>query len=241
MSFRDYLELWDPIAVRIRNNPSLISVDGSIDSYFNYNRTNYGPDPPNPISYVAFTRAINPNAVMVLLLRDPITRLFSSYKHVIGRSGGLVTQQGFHNAISLAIGTWKQCMTKYKSPRRCVHSQPRTNKGGILYTALLQSIYYVIVENIRALVAPSKLVIVRAEDYYADRSHTLATIFRKLRLPPLKAADMTKVVRTAASNKSPVKVTMSAATKQKIKTFIQPYNEILAKVMNDDRFLWKGS
>ena len=233
------------MAEDIRRDKSLIAVDANINLYSSYNHSQYRHKfVPNPVPYTAFVRAINPKAVMVLLLRNPVTRLFSGYNHHFRnvnrkRRQVVSTALGFDRQVTASMIAWNQCILKRKSPRACVYDSSLSVPNNIMMTSFRQCIYYVIVEDILALMPRDQIFIVRAEDYYKNRGPTLSAIYKALKLPKPSEKLAKKLIKTGVSNKKHGGFKMLKSTANKINNFFRPYNAILAKVLESNKFLWK--
>ena len=246
LRFIDYLEIYDPVAEWIRRNTSLITVDGNIGMYKTYNNTAYGQQyVPNPVPYVAFVRAINPKAIMVLLLRNPVTRMFSAYNHNVKmhRNKSSASAVDFHRQVSVAIRTWNQCIAELESPRACAYHAKfmYVASKNTLSDVLPFCMYYVFVEDILALIPRDQLIITKSEEYYSNRASILSQIYSVLDLPPMTESLARKVVAKSVANKQVGQLRMLRVTAMKIYNFFKPYNEILAKVLGSRKYLWEDT
>ena len=85
---------------------------------------------------------------------------------------------------------------------------------------------------------------IKSEEYYAGRSSVLAELFHFLGLAPLSRELMDKIVSSSIKNPrrniGAAKDEMTLKTRQMLNDFFSPYSDDLAKLLNDNKFLWKN-
>ena len=92
--------------------------------------------------------------------------------------------------------------------------------------------------ELKKVVPPDHLMIIRAENYYAMREPTLTRVFDKLGLKAMSRDWYEDVVTSNAPRNKRTYPPMLAATKQLLKEFVQPFNDRLADMLGDSGFRW---
>ena len=233
MTFNDYVELYDPVAEDIRRNKDMITIDASPENIFVWNHTNYRykPPPPNPRFVANEIRALNPATKIIIMLRNPVSWMYSLYRHVRRKDAD---PQEFHNCMVGNINKFHRCLSGVGgNVRRCAMVQMKRNA-----CALQHSIYYVYIEEWLKVFPRKQVYIVRAEDYYSNRSAVMADVFNFLELPALKGANMKEVEKQRIMNVGAKRATMLTETKHLLTNFTAKYNSKLVDLLDDSKFSW---
>ena len=237
-TFEYYLEYYDLAAERIRNDSSLVTLDafaslfrrraadGKLDVDFDENTLNVSH------LYIAEIRIYNPKAIFILILRNPVTWIYSAYTFW----GKDTSPQDFHQRIQRGISSYQNCVRIHGSVERCVLNQKA--RGKLVETRIFELPYYVFVQELKKVVPPDHLMIIRAENYYAKREPTLTRVFDKLGLKAMSREWYEDVVTSNAPRNKRTYPPMLAATKQLLKEFVQPFNDQLADMLGDSGFRW---
>ena len=86
------------------------------------------------------------------------------------------------------------------------------------------------------------ILVIRSEDYAARMADTLRQIYAFLDLPDADADTIQTLVSMPHSNTNPVSIApMLPQTKALLERFFAPYNQQLAELLGDEKFLWKDS
>ena len=106
------------------------------------------------------------------------------------------------------------------------------------------SLYYVYVRDWLDVFPRDQVHIVHAEEYYKDRVHFTKDLFRflGLDLDLINSETWDHIQNKEITNNSDqlgrMPESMLNATRTLLKNFFRPYNDMLAKLLNDDRFRW---
>ncbi|XP_045204389.2 carbohydrate sulfotransferase 15-like [Mercenaria mercenaria] len=179
-------------------------------------------------------RHINPNVKLLLMLRDPIDRLYSHYFH----SGMGTSARSFHDHVVQSIGLWNTCL-KQHSIRHCIYS-PSMKKS--LRAPIYTSFYIVHLKEWLKAFPREQLFIFRNEDYSVDIKGTMRQILHFLDVPIPSEAILDKMKSLPhfyETKKKKQAGPMMAATKTLLIDLYRPYTEELASFLKDDRFSFK--
>lgn len=194
-------------------------------------------------------RILLPSVKLLLMLRDPTKRLFSSYRY-FKKSATARSQEDFHRRAQAQIHSWNKCVQMY-STRQClfdIESQPQLSEfwsdNGI---DQIRVGFYSLYLKEWLSVFPRKQLLVINFDVYKSSPLTYTTnyILPFLNLDPydeesyesLRQRDeRAKLVKTDARHGD--LADMWPETQTLLDEFYQPYNQDLAKLLADDSFLW---
>ncbi|XP_017540254.1 carbohydrate sulfotransferase 15 [Pygocentrus nattereri] len=249
---KDYLDLFDQAAYQIqdllgsssrRNSKTDIIIgeasastmwDNNAWVYFYDNGT--GMEPPCLVQ--DFIHAVQPDAKFIVMLRDPVERLYSDYLY-FGMANKTV--EDFHERVSESLQLFEVCLAE-RSMRSCVYN---TTLNNAMPVRLQVGLYVVYLLDWLSVFSRDQILVLRLEDHAASRKHTMHKVFDFLELGPLtqqKEADITKspasnTRRPANRNLGP----MLPVTREILQSFYGPFNQRLAQVLRDPAFLWTQS
>lgn len=247
---KDYLDLFDQASNHIQDqlmNDSLQSHqkvdiiigeasastmwDNNAWVYFYDNGTAVEP----PFLVQDFIHAVQPDAKFIVMLRDPVERLYSDYLY-FGMTNKSV--EDFHERVSESLQLFEICLAE-RSIRSCIYN---TTLNNIMPVRLQVGLYVIYVLDWLSIFSREQILILRLEDHAANRKNTIRRVFDFLQLGRLtlqKEADITKspasnTRRPANRNLGP----MLPITKEILQSFYRPFNQHLAHVLRDPAFLW---
>ncbi|KAL4230690.1 hypothetical protein ACF0H5_011066 [Mactra antiquata] len=179
-------------------------------------------------------RHINPNVKLLLMLRNPVDRLYSHYFH-----GGYGTSsQSFHDHVVQSIAQWKTCTSKH-SVRHCIYSpQEKQAMKAPIYT----SFYIVHLKEWLKAFPREQIFIFRNEDYSKDIKGTMKQILNHLNvsIPSDEILNSMEALPHFYETKKKARAgPMKAATKELLLDLYGSYTEELARFLNDERFAFK--
>lgn len=170
---------------------------------------------------VEVLHAVRPEARIILLLRNPIDRFYSQYKWEILLAG--------KNAAHIPhLASLETCV------RMAVERFPHTQMPSVVGPPLIGSgIYFGSVKLWRDRFGPERVLVLKAEDFFADPLSTLATIHDFLELPRIAPELAGEII-----NRNDVEVApMDAQSRQRLADFYAPYNQKLYELIGRD-FGW---
>lgn len=248
-----YLDLFDNAAFQIRDHlranlsgassQSNITIgeasastmwDNSAWVYF-YNTTTTEGEPPFLIQ--DFIHALQPDARFIVMLRDPVERLYSDYLYfrIANKSA-----EDFHEKVSESLQLFEGCLMEAKM-RSCVYN---TTLNNAMPVRLSVGLYIVYILDWLTVFSRDQILVLRLEDHATNRKDTLHKVFDFLDLGPLTEQNEAEITNSPAYNtRRPGDKNlgpMLAMTKEILRDFYTPFNHQLAKVLRNDSFRWES-
>uniref|UniRef100_A0A8C6UNS6 Sulfotransferase n=1 Tax=Neogobius melanostomus TaxID=47308 RepID=A0A8C6UNS6_9GOBI len=247
----DYLDLFDQAAHQIQGNtstdpgrapsqPNIIIGEASASTmwdnnawvYFYENSTQGEP----PFLIQDFVHALQPDARFIVMLRDPVERLYSDYLY-FGISNK--SAEDFHDKVSESLQLFHGCLTE-SSIHSCVYN---ITVNQAMPVRLHVGLYSVFLMDWLSVFSQEQVLVLRLEDHASNTKYTMSQVFQFLRLGPLSKQLESEITRNPASNTrrqadknlGP----MLPMTKDLLRHFYRPFNQKLAKVLRNDSFLWE--
>ncbi|XP_063447214.1 carbohydrate sulfotransferase 15-like [Mytilus trossulus] len=164
-------------------------------------------------------RHINPDMKFIIILRNPIDRLYSDYFFL---KRGVPTSAAFDVAVNSSIQILNEC------------TRARINVG--FYSVYLSEWFKVFPRD--------QFFILRTEDYTKDMFNHMSKLFKFLKAGELNIKQMSDLGILSKNRKHVTKVKqkvapMSHVTRKKLLKLYTPFNKELSAMLNDSRFLWK--
>ncbi|TNN03443.1 hypothetical protein fugu_000472 [Takifugu bimaculatus] len=202
--------------------------------YF-YDNTTEG-EPPFLIQ--DFVHALQPHARFIVMLRDPVERLYSDYLY-FGISNK--SAEDFHEKVSESLQLFEGCLTEY-TMRSCVYN---TTVNNAMPVRLQVGLYIVYLMDWLSVVSREQLLVLRLEDHATNRKYTMHRVFDFLDLePPTKEIEAEITESPASNTRRPADKNlgpMLPITKEILGDFYRPFNIKLAKVLRNDSFIWDNN
>ena len=166
-----------------------------------------------------------PEAKLILLLRDPVERAFSHYKHAkrLGKE-----ELSFEEAIS-AEGE------RLRGEEEKLLEDDTYNSFPYMYQSYLRRGHYAEqVERVFSYVPKSHLLVLDSADFFDDPQETYNTVLSFLGLPEHQLKNHGKV------NEGRYVEEMNAATRERLQDYFSPHNEKLFRLLGRS-FTWQGN
>ncbi|XP_039995913.1 carbohydrate sulfotransferase 15-like isoform X1 [Xiphias gladius] len=246
----DYLELFDLAAHNIQAGVSrnssgdhsalqLITGEASASTMWDNQAWSYlrrdREDTEPPFLAQDFIHTVQPSAKIIIMLRDPVERLYSDYLYfkVANKSA-----EDFHLKVVESVQLFQSCLSE-RSLRSCVYN---TSLSNAMPVRLNLGMYIVFLLDWLTVFHRDQIIVLRLEDYAANLEVTIKKVFDFLSVGPLskrvEAAltkrPMSNTRRAADRNLGP----MLPATRDLLREFHQPFNHKLASVLFNKAFLW---
>uniref|UniRef100_A0A8C4E2D0 Sulfotransferase n=1 Tax=Dicentrarchus labrax TaxID=13489 RepID=A0A8C4E2D0_DICLA len=249
----DYLDLFDQAAYQIQGNlttnasgspsqPNIIIGEASASTMWDNNAWVYFYDNTTegepPFLIQDFVHALQPDARFIIMLRDPVERLYSDYLYfgIANKSA-----EDFHEKVSESLQLFEGCLTEY-TMRSCVYN---TTVNNAMPVRLQVGVYIVYLMDWLTVFSREQILVLRLEDHASNRKYTMHKVFDFLNLGPLTKEIESEITRSPASNtRRPADKNlgpMLPITKEILRDFYMPFNEKLAKVLRNDSFLWENN
>uniref|UniRef100_A0A8C5R112 Sulfotransferase n=1 Tax=Leptobrachium leishanense TaxID=445787 RepID=A0A8C5R112_9ANUR len=207
--------------------------DNSAWSYFYDNVTNTEP----PVLIQDFIHAFQPNAKFIIMLRDPVERLYSDYLYfaIANKSA-----EDFHDKVNESLQMFESCL-QISSVRACAYN---TTFSNIMPVRLQVGLYVMYLSDWFSLFHMNQFLILRLEDHSANITHSMRLVYDFLHLGHLSNKEETSITHNPASNsRRPDDRSlgpMLPQTRQILKDFYHPYNKGLARLLADIAYLWES-
>ncbi|ELU18071.1 hypothetical protein CAPTEDRAFT_107906 [Capitella teleta] len=245
-TFTHYVDLFDRASERIELltdakslNHNVLTIDGCPAYLWDYDGWqkipgNKGLDEPRFILAHSIKELV-PEAKIIAILRHPTERLFSQFR----MKRPTASVQNFHERVVQALDAFRDCLLNH-TLRHCTYKDDYQYERQLYFRASLYSVY---LEDWLKVFPKEQVLVLKAEDYYFDRRSSLEQVFKFLELGPLKAKTWNIILAAKVKNSKQsyalrLKDDMLNSTREMLNTFFQPYNERLAEILKDKRFLW---
>lgn len=202
---------------------------------------------------------INPDTKIIIMLRNPVSRLFSEYKFYkpeadVGYQGEELSPEDFHTRMVEAIHMWEMCLS-YFEEKTCAYGKQWANikhiKTGRWWDhdsldRLAVSIYHIYLQDWLRVFPKENFLIIKMEEYsespliYLEK-HVLPFLGLEAFKPEARRYLQTLEDREFNFNKvkGQIPIQMLDETKRMLENFFEPHNKRLANILRDDKFLWK--
>ncbi|GFN93199.1 carbohydrate sulfotransferase 15 [Plakobranchus ocellatus] len=183
-----------------------------------------------------------PKAKLILVLRNPVTRLFSTYMYNTHLPNFTMTAGQFDKWVKQSMGVWYECLGK-ASFRHCMYDRHVIFEGSAIST-FAAGIYSRYILDLLKIFPRKQIYFVHLETYSENIKETLKEIFSFLDLPALSDHAMEAVSekngkrRNRGKNYAKVPE-MWPSTRKLLDNFYAPYNAELSAILDGDpRWLW---
>ena len=204
----------------------------------------------------ALISTLTPNARIIVLMREPVDRLFSNYLFACTQRYGLnatkwplVMQrpdENFHREVLATLNSFKRCLANL-SLVECVNINRFVDKGllcGKVGLRLTISLYYAHLVKWLLYFPRENFLFLRTEDLSSHSYEVLAKVTDFLSISPVNATtaaawfDSPRNVQTKVMHSSD-NFSVLPETRRILDEFYAPYNTMLAEITGDEHFLWE--
>ena len=255
----NYLLNFRKASEKIEQHIKSITYDGSQstlwDSNFFVHQQDYCAMP-------AVLSRVLPKAKFIVLMRNPVTRVYSHYLWSCAFSFGNDSskwpdemQQGvsdyFHTQVVTAIEYFKQCL-KRMSLFECTNvmrfkdfygfSRNNAHCGDVGFRLSI-GLYYVHLSKWLHFYSKDHFLFLKMEDMSEDPYSLMVKITEFLELGPVSKEWVTESfakkvnAQHIITGEDPI---MQSRTRELLEDFYKPYNSLLAALVADNRFLWQN-
>ena len=254
----DYLSLYlinfyPGARYRERDKP-VVTIDASPNLMFQWPRYYKDETMENYCLLPSLIPVILPDTKYIVVMRSPLTMLYSAFWFSCTLLGKRLVKERyegpdiFHNRINRKIGVFNDCKRQRKPLDVCVDQvapnmfDPALPSCGRI--KLDQGLYYFHVRKWLSVVPRERIHFFTLEELSTqDQLHTAQVILDFLELPSLTHSSLNikcgENTQYAINYKHDPRLMMREDTRQIIEEFFQPYNQMLADLLGDDKFLWK--
>ncbi|KAM6184608.1 carbohydrate sulfotransferase 15 [Rhynchocyon petersi] len=206
--------------------------DNNAWTFFYENSTDGEP----PFLIQDFIHAFQPHAKLIIMLRDPVERLYSDYLYFASSNK---SADDFHEKVAEALQLFENCMLDY-SLRACVYNNTLNNAMPVRLQVGLYAVYLL---DWLSVFSKEQFLILRLEDHASNVKSTMQRVFQFLNLGPLSEKQEALMTKSPASNvRRPEDRNLGPmwpVTQRILQDFYGPFNARLAQVLSDEAFAWK--
>ncbi|XP_056433799.1 carbohydrate sulfotransferase 15-like isoform X1 [Gadus chalcogrammus] len=207
--------------------------DNKAWTYYSDNSTTEEP----PYLNQDFIHALQPDARLIVIFRDPVERLYSDYLYFGGTNK---SAEDFHEKVSESLQLFDGCVAM-TTIRSCVYNSTLNNGMPIRMPV---GLYVVFLLDWLTIFHRDQLLVLRLEDHALNRKYTMKRVFDFLHLGPLTEQQEAEITQSPASNTRKEANRnlgpMLASTRDLLQDFYKPFNQKLAQVLHNNSFLWDG-
>ena len=236
-----YLKCFDSTSQKIQNSPGkFVTGDGS--STIIWKRPTFIHHQEDRIACETplLIESIQPGAKYVIAIRNPTDQVYSRFYYFCPEPmKSEFNSQTFHKFVEDSLKYWKFCIQKY-STMECLYNKqydletpPCWSFDALIHPYIMVSIWLQVIPR-------ERMLIVKSEELRENTADVMRNIFKFLGLSSLTNDQLAKVATDRHVNEGSInKLPMLPSTKKLLQEFFEPFNEKLAQLLNDDRFLWK--
>ncbi|XP_023585650.1 carbohydrate sulfotransferase 15 [Trichechus manatus latirostris] len=193
-------------------------------------------DSEPPFLIQDFIHAFQPHAKLIVMLRDPVERLYSDYLYFASSNK---SADDFHEKVAEALQLFENCVLDY-SLRACVYNNTLNNAMPVRLQVGLYAVYLL---DWLSVFSKEQFLILRLEDHASNVKYTMQRVFEFLNLGPLSEKQEALLTKSPASNvRRPEDRNLGPmwpVTQRILQDFYGPFNARLAQVLADEAFMWK--
>lgn len=253
--FLGYLKIFNSAITQIqaRNDPEdyhqCIIGDGSPNALWDFTGwnkipQNHGLTLPKYLTPHCIHH-LTPNVKLIVILRNPIDRLFSDFlfvreKHKAFKPSQRVrSRENFHVQVVNATNNLKKCIHK-NSLKYCLFNKIFHLDSFLRFEVGFYSVY---LKEWFKVFPRNQFYILRSEDYRENMKKHIKNIFKFLNLTKLPESDLNKIkvgklINTRRKDVKHVKP-MFNKTRKLLKDLYQPFNNELAVLLKNDKYRWE--
>jgi len=165
-------------------------------------------------------KKILPGAKIIVMLRNPVDRSFSQFKHYVKNS------RRFDHCIGLTEN-FEEFLEQYANP-------PYDKRLHWMGIGLLErSIYLPQIKELLKHYNKRQIMIIKSEDYFRNPLKVCNQVCRFLKIKPFK-----NIKKVRNYNKSTLNIKFKKETREKLKNYFKPYNKKLYEFLKRD-FGWE--
>ncbi|XP_050392574.1 carbohydrate sulfotransferase 15 isoform X1 [Patella vulgata] len=255
-TFENYLSVFDAAASKIESvvekmegyeddyHP-LITGEGSPTVFWDFTGWDHMPQNKDKIADDALSTPdalhhLTPSSYFLLLLRNPTERMYSDYMFLdLFRPVHNISAENFHHGVIKSIKMFEDCK-KIKTLKGCLYDKQLHMD---IPVRIFVGMYVVYLKEWFEVFEKDRFLIFKNEEYSKDIKSHVQKVFQFLDLNTLSDEEMEKIVnQKRAFDQSKTKKStgpMWQETRQILDDLYRSYNEELAELLADNKYLWK--
>ena len=224
-----YFDKFSQLIQTIQSNPLALTLDASITYAFSNDRMF--------CALPILLMRVLPEAKYILIMRNPSERYFSHYwfftaKHLeeyktepLQYAHSRKALEDFHNYTVSAITKFRSCVDRQNSTFKCIFTPV---SDGLRY-----SLYYYHIAPWLKIIPRERFLFLRTEDLAQDTSLTMSKVWHFLNIPDITVTSLHENVNTVIKE-----ISILPYTKILLDEFFRPYNQLLADLLSNMKYLW---
>ena len=236
-----------------RDGDDIVTYDGSQSLLWD---SNFFQDGQDFCAMPAVLSRIQPKAKFIVIMRNPTERLYShfiwSFKYHLGNLKNWPAKirqnasESFHSEVVSVTKRFKDCL-KVSSLFECasgakLHMDRAKKSVSQIGHKFYIGLYYVHIKKWLHFFPREQFLFLRMENIVANFKEAMGQIIDFLALSPVANREVEKWLTKANSQIEIVaadeKFLMQTQTKVLLDEAYAPYNQLLADLLNDERYLW---
>ncbi|KAJ8030523.1 Carbohydrate sulfotransferase 15 [Holothuria leucospilota] len=183
-------------------------------------------------------RTVTPNAKFLVILREPVSRLYSSY-NFFHRSSKPTPEQ-FHEVVVNSVAIFEECL-KENGLRACTYQPVISMRSFLPNTDFTGGLYHVYLEDWFRIFSREQILVLELNDWHYHCFENLSKVYKFLELDSVPDTFIQESCNqpTRVSPKKRIARKMLDKTKRFLEEKYNPYNEKLFELLKDDRFDWR--
>ncbi|GMH44760.1 hypothetical protein BSKO_12712 [Bryopsis sp. KO-2023] len=246
-----YLDIYDDFAQVLHDSKTsneTITCDASSNT-FSYSGVGVRGSKNQQVLLPEVLKSIQPDMKLILMLRDPVKRIFSAYWYYgclygIYKHYGKMSSQSFHKFVSEKIDTMKKCMVEDGySARYCAVKKFSAAEQ------LVKGMYSMSMPDWLAVYPKNMIKIIKLEEFSKRPKQHLREVLRFLNFPEPSESDIDAAIKVEAnrgniaSQEIPEcrqdRGKMLPETEILLQDFYRPFNHHLATILGREEFKWE--
>ncbi|KAL6763399.1 P-loop containing nucleoside triphosphate hydrolase protein [Haematococcus lacustris] len=234
--FDGYTNLFAKGAEQIRSDPRMVLGEASSNTFTGVLTFVRGlaVRKATNITLAQLLREAQPYQRLIVLFRDPVARYYSAF-HYYGRRKAqpFKDAHAFHDRAAAEVERWKDCVAR-RGMTACLKAyEPQQ---------LVKGLYAEFVQAWTSQFPRSQILFLRNEDYQAEPRQHLAAVHHFLGLREPTDEEWVRILGVERTNAQSSRYPrMLPETRALLMAFYQPFNQKLAALLGDDRFLWRDT
>ena len=242
-----YLFHFSDAAHKIRRNPRMFTIDASASTVFAASQPLQNVE--EDMCFVPLLiRKTLPNSKFIIIMRNPIDRLWSDFWYFCPPSkwSSYNIQENaaaeiFHNQTLKALKDFNDCVSSNYTFFYCitVSGSISGEEAACNSLRLGLSIYYPHILRWSSVFPKKQLLLIRIEDLISDSAKTMNLVWTFLEVPLHNRRIIKERVNSNLwITKGKYNFQMLLTTKIILKQFFSAHNRMLARLLDDERYLW---
>ena len=228
----------------VRDHPNTLLIDGSQSTIWDTRSTGNLCLVPRLMSEVI------PNAKYIVLMRNPIQRLYSDFSYLceeyrkkknLPRGHLTNSTEVFHQNALGGMEALRECLEKV-SLEKCAHQSLLGQTSGCGRVRLGISLYHVHIQRWLREVPKKQFLFLRTDELATEPLQVLKEVWKFLGVAEQNAKELKDILHThlhtSHSPQAGRTTGVGRKTEEMLRSFFQPHNDALAELLGDERFGW---